>query len=370
MRGVFYVILSLVVLYSCKKVEEPNVNSDTADFYVKGLKNGAQFQLSAGDNNYYMFTSSDQNNEDVYYHSGRLADANCTGVCGEEFIFHFKGNKVSPAGNDVLVAGEKDFTMSEPRLLYGVTFNSNKTYTSRAVEVDYTWNFGDGNVSNDQNPYHLFEADKEYYDVSIQVKTSKKVESNLVNRIYTSSGCKTSFDLVKNGQSSRLVAKHEGGRVAQYYWEFEDGNTASVAELDYDYRSINGSERVCLTITDENGCVSQSCQNVIVNEAFAFVAANFDYEIEEVLPKNGFDQLNTVSVEYIDEKGEVFFSSDANNSQTVKIVSVEDYPTRNEHGLPVKRVHFILNGTLVSAQGNKIELTEMEGYIGVAYKEE
>ena len=370
MRVWLIFILSIVVFASCKKVEEPVSNTDSADFFIKGLKNGNAISIAAGDNDYYMFTAADKDSKEIYYHTGRLANANCSGICGEEFIFHFKGNNNSPSGKQVVKEGNVDFTLAEPKLLYGVSFNSNKTFTSRAVEVDYTWNFGNGNASNDINPYHLFEADQDFYNVAIQVKTSKKVESNLATKIYTNVGCKTSFELVKNGSSSRLIAKHTGGKVAQYFWEFEDGNTASVGELDYDFRSIKGSERVCLTITDENGCVSQSCQNVIVNEAFAFVAANFDYEIEEILPKNGFDQLNTFSLEYIDEKGEAFFSSETENNQTIKIISVEKYASLNEAGLPVKRVHFILSATLVSASGNKVEFTDLEGFVGIAYKDE
>lgn len=368
---VWILVISLIFVFaSCKKVTEPNSRTDSAEFYVKGKKNGVPFSISAGDNDYYMFTSSEKDDKDIYFHRGRLANANCQGVCGEEFIFHFKGNTEKPQGDDVLKEGEIDFTLAEPKLLYGVSFNSNNTFTSRAMKVDYTWDFGNGEASAEVHPYQLFEADKDFYNVSIHVKTSKKVESNLATKIYTNTGCKTSFDLVKNGNSSRLVAKHTGGRVAQYLWEFEDGNTASVGELDYDFRSIKGSERVCLTITDENGCVSQSCQNVIVNEAFAFVAANFEYEIEEVIPKNGFDQLNTFSIEYIDAKGEAFFTNDLFENQTIKIISIDKYPTLNSNGLPVKRVHFILNAELISALGNTVEFTELEGYMGIAYNEE
>jgi len=364
-------IISLIFVFaSCKKVEEPVSNTDSADFFVKGKKDGTSFSIAAGDNNYYMYTSSEKDDKEVYLHTGRLANANCQGVCGEEFIFHFKGNTEKPKGDGVIKEGTIDFTIAEPKLLYGVSFNSNKTFTSRAMEVDYTWDFGNGSVSEEVHPYHLFEADKEFYNVSIHVETSKKVESDLATKIYTNTGCKTSFDLVKNGTSSRLVAQHQGGRVAQYLWEFEDGNTASVSELDYDFRSINGSERVCLTITDENGCVSQSCQNVIVNEAFAFVAANFDYEVEEILPKNGFEQFNTFSLEYIDEKGEAFFTDESFANQTIKIISIDKYPTLNNKGFPVKRVHFVLNAKLISALGNTVEFTGLEGYMGVAYQAE
>lgn len=370
MRYWILIILSLLVISSCKKVEEPISSTDNPDFHINGLKNGVAINLAAGNNDYYMFTSAGKDSKEVYYHTGRLANAKCLGICGEEFIFHFKGNTNSPSGNQVVKEGNIDFTIVEPKLLYGVSFNSNRTFTSRAIEVDYTWDFGNGSASNEINPYQLFEADQDFYNVSIQVKTSKKVESNLATKIYTNSGCKVSFDLVKNGSSSRLIAKHTGGKVAQYLWEFEDGNTASVAELDYDFRSIKGSEIVCLTIIDEFGCVSQSCQNVIVNEAFAFVAANFDYTVEEIKPKNGFEQFNTFSLEYINEKGEVFFTNDAQNDQIIRIISVEKYPSMNEAGFPVKRVHFALSATLVSAAGNTIEFTDLEGFVGIAYKEE
>lgn len=367
MKCWLFFISSLIVLASCNKAVEPQNSTDNPDFYLKGYKNGQPISINAGDENYYMYTSTSKDNEDINYYTGRLAKNDCN-TCGEEFLFRFKGDKTS--GAKLLKNKEIDVEVEDPKVKYGVQFNTDKTYTSDARSVDFIWNLGDGSTSLEPEPYHLFNADKDYYEVELLVETSKGVPSSLSSKVYTSTECKTWFDLIKTSHGMRLVARHSGGRPSQYLWEFEDGYSASVAELDYDFDEVYGQELIRLTITDENGCVSQSSQNLVVNENYAFTAANFEYDIEEVLPKNGFDQLNTLSLEYTDEFGEVYFSDNQNEDQSIKILNVESYGSKNEFGQTVMRFQFNLNCTLTSLKGNTISFTDLQGYVGVAIPEE
>lgn len=365
MRFLLLNILLLFVFVSCEKGNTPEDQTDTPDFYLNGYKNGDPIKIVAGDDNYYMFTSSSRNIEDVNYYNGRLAKADCDN-CGEEFVFRFRGDKQEEA--KVLAKAEVDFTVEEPEVKYGVQFNSDRTFIARSSDANFKWEMGDGRESTDKNPFHLFSSSEEFYDVSLVVEADAG-QSELKNRIFTTTGCKTWFELVKKGNQYRLVPVHEGGLPKQYFWQFEDGSSASVAELDYDFDAVKGSEKICLTVTDENGCVSQSCQNLIVDDNYAYTAANFEYEIAEIQPKNGFDQFNTLSIEYTDANGVTYYSLETEENASVRITGIENYTDLNEMGLPVKRFQFVMNCNLYSLDGKKVEFTEMTGYFGVAYKQ-
>lgn len=357
----------ILIAFSCKKVEEPVANYGAHHFYFNGNKNGEELKIAAGENNYYMFTSKHTDQSGAEHFVGKLSTVNCPNAnCGEAVIIDFKGPAKEPIEN--IVSDKRvDFTIREPKMKYGVQFNAEETFVSQAAEVKYRWSFADEGVTKEAKPYHFFEADKEYYDVKLQVIAKSQIQSEIKNRIYTNPECKTWFEFVKEANGSKLVAHHRGGKASQYYWEFEDGTSASVPELDYEYNPTHGSERVCLTITDEFGCKSQYCQNVVVDENYADYAANYKFDLEEVQPKNGFEQYKTVLIKYVDPTGEVYYSDPVNQQQSVSIKKIEDYSQTNEKGEKVKRIEFVLSCTLQSESGKTIELSNINGALGVAY---
>jgi hypothetical protein len=365
MRFIAGVIGLIVFFGSCKKLEESPSSHDSYKFYVRGEVEGRSLDLKAGEGDYYMFTNTETEEGQAQWFTGKLAEANCSNACAEQLTIRFKGKDSEPI--EAIVNDKRvDFTIHEPKLKYGVQFTTEKTFTSRANEVVYHWEVDNETSLEEKDPYVVLAADKEFYDVRLEVKTSKGVDSKIENRIYTDPNCKTWFEYKKQDGKNRLIAKHKGAAVVQYFWEFEDGSSASVPILDFESSSIKGSERVCLTITDENGCVSQSCQNVLVNERFAFCAANYDYELEEILPKNGFEQFHTVELEYTDPSGETYYSNRLEQGQSLVVLNVEDYPELNENGQKVKRIQFAVSCQLVSLSGKTIQLNNLEGKLGVA----
>ena len=61
MKFLVYIASFLVILASCKKEElQPEVIGNAA-FYVQGTVNGLPVNLVAGDNDYYMYSSFEEN---------------------------------------------------------------------------------------------------------------------------------------------------------------------------------------------------------------------------------------------------------------------------------------------------------------------
>jgi hypothetical protein len=359
-------IISLLVVFTgCKKLEESPSIEDTYKFFVSGSVEGRELSLNAGEGDYYMFSSNSTDSNNAIWYEGNLTENNCSSGCNESIRFRFKGKDAEPI-EAILTDKRMDYTIYNPQKKYGIQLNTANTFTSRAAEVNYFWTVENQEEIEEKDPYILLPDGKEFYDLKLMVKTSKGVDSEIENRIYTNTDCKTWFEYKNINGVNKLIAHHKGGKAAQYYWEFEDGSSASVPQLDFESSSIQGTERVCLTITDENGCVSQSCQNVVVNARFTFCAANFDYDIQEVLPKNGFDQFHTVEIEYTNPNGEVFYSNRLEQGNTFTVLAVEDFEESNENGQPVKRIQFATTCQLTSLQGHTITLENLTGKIGVA----
>ena len=367
MRYIIYISLLLLIV-SCKKQQEPEAYIDQPDFYLQGEINGESIRITAGDNGYYMNTNVDVDQDQIAQYSGTLKKANCTSDCGPTIDLKFREQEVGKSDGSFISVGKVDFKEQNAQKYYRVSFNAEESFTSRAVNVNYTWDFGDGTSSNEKNPIHDFVEGKLFYDVCLTVTTSKGVASSLCNKVYLNAGCETSFGLMRVGHEFELRASHNGGAPNLYHWEFENGISASTPKIDYNVLNSRPIEKVCLTITDENGCVSQRCKNIVIYEELAFTAANFNYTVNEVYPTHGLLQTGTAEFTYIDQYGEAYSTKHSTgiSGMQVQVLEVENY-SANESGQPVKRIHVVMNADMESASGKNLSIRNLEGYLGVAY---
>lgn len=359
---------AFVVFASCKKEElQPNID-DTPEFFVNGEIDGKELKLVAGDNDYYMFSSHSTNDNDVQQFIGELKTENCERGCPEslEIIYtNEQGPAEQIASEPLLKTGFKSFTNPNAGNEIEVSFNPEESYTSKAVKVEYTWEFGDGTISHEKNPKHVFSGKEEFYEVNLKVKTSKGCESEIKNRVYTESKAETDFVITQTQQSLAFKPEVKEVTPQNYLWEFESGNTASTPYVDYQSDPKKGIEQVCLTVTDENGNKSQRCKNLILKQEYAFCAANYAYKSGKREDPNGDLQLGTVYLKYTDATGTVFYSKPTNKDE-FELTSIEDYDL-NENGEPTKKISFTANTQLISAEGEKISVSNLTGSVAIAY---
>jgi PKD repeat protein len=137
------------------------------------------------------------------------------------------------------------------------TFDSSASSVEGATITSRTWNFGDGGTGTGTTPEHKY-GTSGTYNVTLTVTSSKGKTASVthlvqVTRInheptaaftFSCDQLECSFD----GSSS----DDPDGDVADYAWDFGDGNTGSGSTVDYTFASA-GTRTVTLTVTDNDG---------------------------------------------------------------------------------------------------------------------
>ncbi len=141
-----------------------------------------------------------------------------------------------------------------------VNFNNQSKKGSGAIST-YTWDFGDGNVSNKVNPDHQYN-DPGNYSVSLNIKDKHGCEDNVVKQNVVSVSQKpyVAFSAQDTVACNPPLTTHfkekaksntSGG--LSFQWHFGDGKTSSKKNPNHTYQT-NDQFNVRLTVTDSMGC--------------------------------------------------------------------------------------------------------------------
>lgn len=147
------------------------------------------------------------------------------------------------------------------------TFGSTMSFydASTGGPTTWSWNFGDGNTSTQQNPIHTYNQLGTYYvclTIATPAGTCSHCDTVVVNNSNPSS-CGASLYIAPDSANPLLWYVYStvtGTAPFTYYWNFGDGNTSTLASPTHTYATA-GHYLVCLTITDANGCSSSSCDS-------------------------------------------------------------------------------------------------------------
>lgn len=136
----------------------------------------------------------------------------------------------------------------------------------------WQWDFGDGSVSNIQNPTHTY-VNSGNYNVKLIIKDTNGCSHDITQKDFI----KVSEKPVVNFSASDSVAcdpplnvkftskiTAPAGAKLKYLWEFGDGNTSTAVNPGYTYTS-NGNYNVKLTVTDSATCSSSLTKNAYIN---------------------------------------------------------------------------------------------------------
>lgn len=150
--------------------------------------------------------------------------------------------------------------------------------TSNAGSINsWNWDFGDGVLSNIQNPSHTYNQIGTY-NVTLKAATSKGCVTTLVKPAYIK------LNAVKAGFSNKVLAtcsptiinfqnNATGNGNLQYQWFFGNGDSSNLINPVYNFRTA-GNYAVKLFVRNQFGCVDSIQKNVLVMAAVsaAFVA--------------------------------------------------------------------------------------------------
>ena len=160
-----------------------------------------------------------------------------------------------------------DFTYTTTDLT--VDFTDQSTDTDGSV-VAWSWNFGDGGTSTDQNPSYTYAADGTY-TVSLTVTDDDGATGSTSQDVSVSSGTTNSpptadftYTTSELTASFKDASTDSDGSVVGWSWDFGDGGTSTAQNPSYTY-AADGTYTVSLTVTDDDGATGSTSQDVTVS---------------------------------------------------------------------------------------------------------
>lgn len=201
-----------------------------------------------------------------------------------------------------------DFSPTDVCLEFNTQFQDQSTisnqYTSNS-NVNWAWDFGDGNISNQQNPSHTYMNDGIFTanltvtsnngcvnDEDINVTVHPKPEASFIGE--NLSGCSpVCFSL----ESTSIV--NNPSNIVDYQWNFSDGTTYSSSNPEFQDCFVNNTGNtvnygVELIVTSDQGCQDTHTEANYIS-VFHNPIANFGYSPEEVDIMDPIIQLNNSS---------------------------------------------------------------------------
>ncbi len=147
------------------------------------------------------------------------------------------------------------------------------TNTSVGSNLQYLWDFGDGNTSSQMNPQHTY-ATQGVYTTCLTIYSNDSISTCVdsvcypINITDTTGGsgtpCDASFQFNVNNSSVSFTSTGAGSYG--YFWDFGDGNTSTQANPNHIYAS-SGNYLACLTVYSNdsiNFCSDSVCQMINV----------------------------------------------------------------------------------------------------------
>ncbi len=158
--------------------------------------------------------------------------------------------------------------------------------------VEWKWEFGDGTVSDEQNPMHIYN-----FPISTDDTTKDNGDRKVCLTVKTKDGCVASYcetiniymkttppdydpqqchawfkyyrptDLITIPEviPYKFVDASEG-KVVSRIWQFEDGTTSTEAEPLVSFDFQKATQKVCLTIYTADSCSSTWCEVIYVTQ--------------------------------------------------------------------------------------------------------
>ncbi len=283
-------------------------------YYPGTMQNSIQFtDASIGDPTSWTWdfgdgnTSTEQNPEHVYSEAGDylVSLSIYNNQCSSTYeLMIFVGDSIWPTGCEAMFYYYPGYTQNAVQFID----------ESFGYPNSWTWDFGDGSFSNEQNPEHLYSIPGEYI-VSLTIEgDSNQCYSIYQQLVYVGDSiwptdCEAYFYyypdsselMTFNFIDMSIVGGNQGsaGIPESWYWDFGDGNTSTEQNPVHTYSEV-GEYQVCLTITDSLGsCQSTFCDIVFTGNGNYECEAYFWYypEGDTIYPGGGY---NSLSISFLD----------------------------------------------------------------------
>ena len=295
MKTARYIFLSLVLFMSCDKEEPIGPTADfayTANYLIVSFIDSSiagdgtinRWTWNFGDGS----TSTAQNPVHTYAEDGTysvsltVTDKNSLNdTFTEEIVVEAP---IGPTADFVYTANYLIVSFIDSSIAGDGTINR------------WTWDFGDGETSDQQNPTHTYTSAATYTVrltvIDMNDLTAYKEDGVIVEE-YTEAGPAASFSYSTNflEVSFTDISVEGDGVIDTWGWDFGDGSTSTEQNPVHTYAE-DGTYSVILTVTDENGLADSYTRGIVVSASATIntilslspdsLSINLDINIESV----------------------------------------------------------------------------------------
>lgn len=151
---------------------------------------------------------------------------------------------------------------------------------------NWLWNFGDGTISNAQNPAHTFQADGTYQVCLTITDSAQNCTDSTCSYVYAGfqSGCSAFYTSVPDSANPFLYNffDYSMGNANTWSWNFGDGSTSALQNPVHIFPAA-GVYQVCMTISDSSGnCTDSICDYIMVVD-LPVCKANFTFTVSNII---------------------------------------------------------------------------------------
>jgi PKD repeat protein len=368
---VLWIIILIACVYSCnkKKYPEPIIIENASVYYSRLTIDNTPFELKAGVNGYYMYSSYQLDSNSLYGFVGELKKRDCSN-CNNSLKIQINDYKLTTSNS----AFDIDSSISIRRYPILAGIPAPKYYmqfiTPNTNVASYNWKFGDGTESNSQNPIKEYSEHGKYTVCLTTTASTTGYVSSVCNKENVGSD-PFSVTIAASGFSGNSITFYSdisGGKTPnqyRYLWNFGDGSSSeqNSSIVNYAYR---GSYAVTLRVIDNYGDTAYAAYNAKTQTDQSSSVTNYTvsnaYKITPPAP------LSKIIITWTDENGVVYTSNDISqpSSSSFEITSVSNNEN-NELLQPTKKITAKFNCKLYNGT-KSITINNAEVVICVAYK--
>jgi len=216
-------------------------------------------------------------------------------------------------GNDTVWPGECSamyFYFADSSNYNTINFVDLSMGSNGNIPSSWSWDFGDGTASNEQNPTHTYQAFGDYEVcltiTSIDDVTGDTCQSDfcsMVNVVDWENECQAAFyyypegDPINGGLDIQFL-DNSWGNPTEWSWDFGDGSSSNEQNPIHSY-TADGIYQVCLSVSSPN-CESTYCEDVFVfNDTIEDCFSWFEYNIDNLtVDFSGFSSSPEDSTSY------------------------------------------------------------------------
>ena len=200
------------------------------------------------------------------WNPGGQTTQTATGLCPGTYTVTVSTNCARAFADTVTIKNTNiipvSFTYTNVCIGQSTTFVDNTPATSGTMS-SWTWNFGDGNTSNVQNPSHTYSASGTF-SVTMNASSTLGCSGTITNTVTVNSLPVSNFSAttVCLRDTTRFTDLSTG--ALSWNWNFGNGNTSVLQNPPNTY-SVSGTYSVSLITTTANGCKDTTVIPVTVN---------------------------------------------------------------------------------------------------------